>query len=368
MDSHNLDFIKELGKIKERVNEAVVGYNNEKYIINEKAREGGYFIDVDGDDREVEQLGSFQKAWKPKNHARERVEYILEKSVASVNKRESLLSESYDMLTNVAPKTTKPKGKLVIHDDATIQSLAKIPEELLSPDLVDTTSRPISEEKKRIYKRLNFILKDHKRLKEATMEHIEILNANDNTIVRQKNEIEVLSTKLSGNMSKIKTLQTVILKLKNKQQQLQNANEIMSVENKKYAHQVRELEIKLEIEKDTLSKRNGLQSKLSHTEAKLQRIENEYKDMREENRKLKRINKQAENYLGNLNKNITTVTEDQKCSAEMQQQLDKMKQLLFKTEDRAKKREIELKDQIIGLQREFLDASSIILESKSCNS
>ncbi len=148
MDSLNLDFIKELGKIKERVNDAVVGYNNEKYIINEKAREGGYFIDVDGDDREVEQLGSFQKAWKPKNHARERVEHILKKSVASVNKRESLLSESYDMLTNIAPKTTKPKGRLVIHDDATIQSLAKIPEELLSPDLVDTASRPISEEKR----------------------------------------------------------------------------------------------------------------------------------------------------------------------------------------------------------------------------
>ena len=33
MDPHELDFIKELGKIKERVNEAVVGYNNEKYIL-----------------------------------------------------------------------------------------------------------------------------------------------------------------------------------------------------------------------------------------------------------------------------------------------------------------------------------------------
>ena len=55
-------------------------------------------------------------------------------------------------------------------------------------------------------------------------------------------------------------------------------------------------------------------------------IENEYKDMQEENRKLKRINKQAEKYLGNLNKNIMTVTEDQKGSAEMQQQLDKTKQ------------------------------------------
>ncbi len=166
-------------------------------------------------------------------------------------------------------------------------------------------------------------------------------------------------------MSKMKTLQTVILKLKNKQQQLQDSNQIMSVENKKYARQVRELEIKLEIEKEALSKRNGIQSKLSHTEAKLQRIENEYKDMQEENRKLKRINKQAEKYLGNLNKNIMTVTEDQKGSAEMQQQLDKTKQLLFKTEDRAKKREIELKDQIIGLQREFLDASSTLLKNKT---
>jgi len=33
MDPHELDFIKELGKIKERVNEAVIGYNNEKYML-----------------------------------------------------------------------------------------------------------------------------------------------------------------------------------------------------------------------------------------------------------------------------------------------------------------------------------------------
>ena len=94
-------------------------------------------------------------------------------------------------------------------------------------------------------------------------------------------------------------------------------------------------------------------------------MENTFKDIKEENRKLKRINKQAENYLGNLNKDIMISAEEEKDSAEMQKQLDKIKQLLFKTEDQAKKREIELKDQIINLQREFLDASSTLLKNKT---
>ena len=115
------------------------------------------------------------------------------------------------MLTSVAPMTSKPKGRLIIHDDATIQSLAKIPEELLSPDLVDIQSQPVTDEKDRIFNRLKFILKDHKRLKEVTMEHITILNSNEDTIVRQRNEIEGLSSKLNAKISKIKTQQTVIL-------------------------------------------------------------------------------------------------------------------------------------------------------------
>ena len=365
MDPHELDFIKELGKIKERVNEAVVGYNNEKYIINEKAREGGYFIDVDGDEREIKHSADLEEQWKPKNLAREKVERILKKSAASVNRRENLLSESYDMLTSVAPMTSKPKGRLIIHDDATIQSLAKIPEELLSPDLVDIQSQPVTDEKDRIFNRLKFILKDHKRLKEVTMEHITILNSNEDTIVRQRNEIEGLSSKLNAKISKIKTQQTVILKMKKKQQKIETSNQMLEIENKKYAQEIRKLEIKLEIEKDALAKRGNMQSKLSLAEVKLQQMENTFKDIKEENRKLKRINKQAENYLGNLNKDIMISAEEEKDSAEMQKQLDKIKQLLFKTEDQAKKREIELKDQIINLQREFLDASSTLLKNKT---
>ena len=255
MNHHELDFIKELGKIKERVNEAVVGYNNEKYIINEKAREGGYFIDVDGDEREIKHSADLEEQWKPKNLAREKVERILKKSAASVNRRENLLSESYDMLTSVAPMTSKPKGRLIIHDDATIQSLAKIPEELLSPDLVDIQSQPVTDEKDRIFNRLKFILKDHKRLKEVTMEHITILNSNEDTIVRQRNEIEGLSSKLNAKISKIKTQQTVILKMKKKQQKIETSNQMLEIENKKYAQEIRKLEIKLEIEKDASQKR-----------------------------------------------------------------------------------------------------------------
>ena len=61
METPDLDFIKELSKIKERVSEAVVGYDNEKYIINEKAREGGYYIDVDGEERDANKIEDFGK-------------------------------------------------------------------------------------------------------------------------------------------------------------------------------------------------------------------------------------------------------------------------------------------------------------------
>ena len=220
-----MDFIKEWSKIKERVSEAVVGYDNEKYIINEKAREGGYYIDVDGEERDANKIEDFGKTWKPYNHAREKVEKILEKSAISVNMRENLLSESYDMLNSVAPLTTKPRGRLIIHDDATIQSLAKIPEGLLSSNLVEEQSRPVAEEKDRIFHRLKFILKDHKRLKQATLEHIKILSTNEDTIARQKNEIEGLTSKLHSIVSKVKAQQAVISKLKSKKRKWKRRTE-----------------------------------------------------------------------------------------------------------------------------------------------
>ena len=135
-------------------------------------------------------------------------------------------------------------------------------------------------------------MKDHKRLKEATMEHITILNSNEDTIVRQRNEIEGLSSKLNAKISKIKTQQTVILKMKKKQQKIETSNQMLEIENKKYAQEIRKLEIKLEIEKDALAKRGNMQSKLSLAEVKLQQMENTFKDIKEENRKLKRINKE----------------------------------------------------------------------------
>ena len=43
---------------------------------------------------------------------------------------------------------------------------------------------------------------------------------------------------------------------------------MLEIENKKYAQEIRKLEIKLEIEKDALAKRGNMQSKLSLAEVK----------------------------------------------------------------------------------------------------
>ena len=269
------------------------------------------------------------------------------------------------MLNSVAPLTTKPRGRLIIHDDATIQSLAKIPEGLLSSNLVEEQSRPVAEEKDRIFHRLKFILKDHKRLKQATLEHIKILSTNEDTIARQKNEIEGLKSKLHSIVSKVKAQQAVISKLKSKKKKMEASNGVLINENKHYSEEIRQLQIKLEIEKESLAKQDNVQSKLSYAEAKLQKVENDYKDAIEENRKLKRINRKAERYLGNLSKGIANAAEDEKDNIELRRQLDKMRQLMLNTEESAKKRESELKDQIISLQREFLDASSTLLKNKT---
>ena len=63
---------------------------------------------------------------------------------------------------------------------------------------------------------------------------------------------------------------------------MEASNGVLINENKHYSEEIRQLQIKLEIEKESLAKQDNVQSKLSYAEAKLQKVENDYKDAIEE--------------------------------------------------------------------------------------
>ena len=72
-----LDFGKELEQIQGRVQDAVGKFQSETYTIDERAKEGGYFVDIAGNEQDLKSANVLED-WKPENITRDNLNTILQ--------------------------------------------------------------------------------------------------------------------------------------------------------------------------------------------------------------------------------------------------------------------------------------------------
>ena len=99
-----VDLEKELENIKERVRSAVGSFQEKSYAVNEKAKEGGYYIELDKEQ-------SVESSPKRVNPTRERLSKILDQQHNNFVLRNNLLSETCDNLHSIAPQFRKKDKK-----------------------------------------------------------------------------------------------------------------------------------------------------------------------------------------------------------------------------------------------------------------
>eukprot|EP00505_MAST-04D_sp_SCG-Rhode-Island_P000257 Stramenopile-MAST_4_protein_257 len=354
-----LDFGKELEQIQGRVQDAVGKFQSETYTIDERAKEGGYFVDIAGNEQDLKSANVLED-WKPENITRDNLNTILQQHERSSHERKILISESYDLLQSIVPPVTRTNGKTVVHDDPSIQLLDDIPYEYLQDERIEDTVRPALEEKQKLLQKFKIIALGQQRLRKAAHSHIAHFSEHDSVFRKIDGENQSLKERLAEQNEKYQQMDQSNRFLKMKVTRFEGKLQQLEEENKIVSEALKKMTLRYEMEREAVGKHNVVQSKLSMAEAKLEKMAAELEEKNLQQKRARRNKVEKSHFIP---KSCPSASPQQETL--LKTELISTKRILFQTETAGKNRAKQLNEKIAELEEMFECASKTILDQKA---
>jgi hypothetical protein len=352
-----IELEKELEKIKERVKDAVGSFQQENYAINEKAKEGGYFVELDRDATEGSSLSVI-------NPTKERLIHILEQQHNNFEQRNILLSETCDKLHSIAPKGFKKKAVKQRNGDERVEESKPAIPEYLSDEYILNTTGPAEISKKKILLKMRTLANDQKRFKSKVNEYVEEAKGFNVVFQKMQNEINALREHLLELTSREEKHVATRTFLRHKQKVLQESLSAKEQELNTISNDLKKSKLQLQMERQEVKKRDTVQSRMSVLQVKLQISEDSLKDKSLKCAQLLRLNNRLKRSLDSTTKDMVSNLSENEGVEALEKRVQTLQSTLFQTEETRKHNETKLKRYIKDLEAENSRSSQALLHNK----